>query len=75
MDGKRQILGHLFVNFDCVNACLLELMREPEEILVIVEVGSMSKPTGPCKDGSDRVGGCRVTLVIVCLVIRAYSHH
>jgi hypothetical protein len=62
MDGKSQILGHLLVNFNSVNTSLFEFVRELEELLVVIEVCSVSKTAGPCEDRGDGVGRGRVTL-------------
>jgi hypothetical protein len=62
VDSKSQILSHLLVNFNSVNASLFEVLRELEKLLVVIEVGSVSKTAGPCEDGGDGVGGGRVAL-------------
>jgi hypothetical protein len=65
--GESKILGHDTV-VDGVNARLLELLGEGDELGGVVELAALDETTGPGKDGSDGVGGGLLALLVLAPV-------
>jgi hypothetical protein len=65
---KRKILGHDAINIDGVNAGLLELLGEDNELGGVVELTTLSKALCPSVDRGDGVGGGFVTLLVLAVV-------
>ena len=67
VDAEGEVLGELVV-VNAVNAGLLELLGESDELLVAVELAPVSETTSPCVDGGDRVGRRLLALLVLSVV-------
>jgi hypothetical protein len=55
LDANGKILGHE-ASFDGLNADVFQSLREVSQLSVVVQLGAVSKTSGPGKDGGNRVG-------------------
>ncbi len=55
-DADTQVLGHV-AGLDGLDADVLKALDKLGQLVVLVQLGAMSKAAGPGKDGGDRVRG------------------
>jgi hypothetical protein len=65
---KSKILGHDTLLVDDVDTGLLERLGEFDNLGSVVELTTLGKTTGPGEDGSNGVGRCGVTLLVLAEV-------
>ena len=65
---KRKILGHDTINIDGINAGLLELLGEDDELGGVVELTTLGETLCPGVDGGDGVGRGLVALLVLAVV-------
>jgi hypothetical protein len=65
---KSEILGHDAINIDGVNASLLELLGEDDELGGVVELTTLGETLCPGVDGGDGVGGGLAALLVLAEV-------
>lgn len=70
MDRHRQILGHLSIHVDGLDARTLKVLNKFQQFLIAVERGAVAETTGPCEDGRDGIGGRLPALLMLAIVTR-----
>ena len=61
--ADRKIFCHLTLA-DCLDDGFLQSLAEDFELVVVVELGTVEKTTGPSEHGGNGVGGCFTTLLM-----------
>jgi hypothetical protein len=67
LDANGKILGHE-ASFDGLNADVFQSLREVSQLSVVVQLGAVSKTSGPGKDGGNRVGAGFLSLLVHSVV-------
>ena len=67
---QRQILRHDPFLIDPLHTARFQVLTEPLERVVLVEVGTEGKPTRPGEDGCDGVCGGFATFLVFAVVTR-----
>ena len=67
---KCKILGHDAIDINGVNAGLLELLGEDDELGSAIELAALGEALCPGVDGGDGVGRCLVALLVLAVVAR-----
>jgi hypothetical protein len=65
---ERKILGHDAINVDSVDAGLLELLGENDELGGVVKLTTLGEPLRPGVDGGNGVGGGLVALLVLAVM-------
>jgi hypothetical protein len=65
---ESEIFGHDALLVDNVDASLLERLCKLDDLGCVVELTTLDKTTGPGEDGSNGVGRCGVTLLMLAEV-------
>ena len=68
--SESEILGHDTVNIDSVNAGLLELLGENDELRGVVKLTTLGETLCPGIDRGDGVGRGLATLLVLAVVAR-----
>jgi hypothetical protein len=67
---QRKVRGHDAIDVDSVDAGLLELLGEDNELGSAVELAALGETLCPGVDGGDGVGRCLVALLVLAVVAR-----